>query len=211
VPGAGFAGGMTETSVAAAPRGDGAWPEAAADLRSQPFPWWMALVSGLSGVLLGGAVLFWPEASLRVMAALTGVWLLVVGLARIIGAFLPGAGSVGWHVLSGVVGVVILVAGLICLRDLAARLAVLALFFAVTWILSGITEVAAGLHRTGGARVGLLALGVVSLLAGVVFLVVPNLSLAALVLLTGISSLIVGLAEVALALFLRRAPAAGDS
>lgn len=202
---------MTETSVAADPRGDGAWPGVAAELRSQPFPWWVVLVTGLSGVVLGGAVLFWPDVSLRVMAALTGVWLLIVGLARIVGAFLPGAGSIARHVLSGIVGVVVLIAGLICLRDLVARLAVLALFFAVTWILSGITEVAAGLHRTGLTRVALIVLGVVSLLAGVLFLVVPNLSLTTLVLLTGVSSLIVGIAEVVLALFLRNVAAAGNA
>jgi len=195
---------MTETSVAADPRGDGEWPGVAAELRSQPFPWWMVLVTGLSGMALGAAVLFWPDVSLRVMAALTGVWLLVAGLARIIGAFLPGAGSIAGHVLSGVVGVVVLIAGLICLRDLVVRLTILALFFAITWILTGITEVAVGLHRTGGTRVALIVLGVVSLLAGVVFLVVPDLSLATLVLLTGISSLVVGLAEVVLAFYLRR-------
>jgi uncharacterized membrane protein HdeD (DUF308 family) len=142
------------------------------------------------------------------MAAMTGVWLFLAGIARIIGAFLPGRGSLARHVLSGIVGVVVLIAGLICLRDLVSRLAVLALLFAVTWILSGITAVVLGVQRTGPARLGLVGVGVLSVAAGLAFVLMPDLSLTTLVVLTGGSSLLVGLAEVVLALFLRRTAAA---
>jgi uncharacterized membrane protein HdeD (DUF308 family) len=187
-------------------RADG-WPSAATELRSIPVPWLTVLVTGILGAAFGAAVLIWPDISLRIMSALTGVWLLMAGIARIIGAFLPGSGSIARHVLSGIVGVVLLIAGLVCLRDLVTRLAVLALLFAVTWILSGLTEVVLGLQRTGPARLGLVCVGLLSFAAGVVFLMAPDLSLATLVILTGVSSLVVGLAEVVLALVLRRTAA----
>lgn len=197
---------MTGTSAEVGRGTAGGWPDAATELRSMPVPWWTVLATGICGAVFGAAVLIWPDVSLRIMAALAGVWLLVAGIARIIGAFLPSSGgSIARHVLSGIVGIVVLIAGLVCLRDLVGRLAVLALLFAITWILSGLTGILIGLQRTGPARVGLVVVGLISLIAGIVFLVLPDVSLTMLVVLTGVSSLIVGLAEVVLALVLRKA------
>jgi|SRR4051812_18526052 uncharacterized membrane protein HdeD (DUF308 family) len=193
---------MAQTS---AEPGRSSWPGMVAEVRSQPFPWWTVLVSGVVGVAFGAAVLVWPDISLRIMGALAGIWLLLAGIARIIGAFLPTGDSVARQILSGIVGVVILIAGLVCLRDLVTRLTVLALLFAITWILSGLTAVVMGLQVAGTMRVVLIVVGVLSLIAGCVFLVTPDLSLKTLVVLTGVSSLVVGLAEVGLALAIRRA------
>ncbi|GIF21905.1 uncharacterized membrane protein HdeD (DUF308 family) [Actinoplanes tereljensis] len=184
------------------------WNTAVSETRSQPFPWWTVLITGLLGVAFGIAVLVWPDISLRIMAALAGLWLFVAGIARIIGAFLPGTGvSVVGRVLSGVVGIIVLVAGIICLRNVVTRLVLLALLFAITWILTGLSAVLIGVQRDGGERIALILLGVLALLAGCVFIFTPGLSLATLVILAGVSSLVVGASEVVLALILRRHPA----
>jgi uncharacterized membrane protein HdeD (DUF308 family) len=188
---------MTETSAAT-----GTWRETIAGERA-PFPWWAWLITGVLGVAFGTAVLVWPDLTLRIMGVITGLWLVVTGLARILGAFLPAAGGLVPRVLSGVVGIVILIAGLICLRDLATRLAVLALMFSVTWILGGVTAVIIGAQHQGPARLVLIAVGVLSLIAGIVLISAPHLSLATLVLLTGVSSLVVGASEVVMAFVLR--------
>ena len=195
---------MTGTSAELDSGTAGRWPSAATELRSLPVPWATILATGLLGVVFGAAVLIWPDLSLRLMSALTGIWLLLAGIARIISAFLPGRGSIVHHLLSGIVGVVVLIAGLFCLRDLVNRLLVLALLFAVTWILSGITEVVLGLQRTGPARLALVGVGLISVAAGIVFVLLPDVSLTTLVIITGVSSLLVGLAEVVLAFYLRR-------
>jgi len=189
---------MTETSAATS-----SWRETLAGERTLPFPWWAWLITGVVSLAFGTAVLVWPDLTLRIMAILAGLWLLTTGLARILGAFLPTAGGLAPRVLSGVVGIVILVAGLICLRELATRLAVLALIFSVTWILGGVTAVILGLQHHGSVRFILIAGGVLSLIAGTVLLFAPGLSLATLVLLTGVSSLAVGAGEVVMAFALR--------
>ncbi|TDO31473.1 HdeD family acid-resistance protein [Paractinoplanes brasiliensis] len=176
---------------------------------AQPFPWWAFLFTGLLAVALGVAVLVWPDISLRVMAAMVGIWLFLAGLARILLAFLPSSGSVASHVLSGIVGIVVLIGGLLCLRDLVTRLAVLALIFSTTWILTGLAGVLAGLQATGSRRAALLVAGLLTMVLGGILLFVPSLSLGSLVLLTGLGSLIAGLAEVVLAFVLRR-PAGGQ-
>ncbi|GIM95938.1 HdeD family acid-resistance protein [Paractinoplanes toevensis] len=184
------------------------WNTAVAETREQPFPWWTVLITGLLGVAFGVAVLVWPDISLRIMAALAGIWLFVAGAARIIGAFLPGTGvSIVGRVLSGIVGIIVLVAGIICLRNVVTRLVLLALLFAITWILTGLSAVLIGVQRDGGERIALILLGVLSLLAGTVFVFTPGLSLATLVILAGVSSLVVGASEVVLAFMLRRRPA----
>jgi uncharacterized membrane protein HdeD (DUF308 family) len=66
-----------------------------------PFPWWTSLLLGVFSVIFGIVVLAWPGLSLRVMAALVGVWLLLAGLFRIVGAFLPGGRGLARSVLSG--------------------------------------------------------------------------------------------------------------
>jgi uncharacterized membrane protein HdeD (DUF308 family) len=174
------------------------------EVRALPIPWWSFLITGLLAVALGAAVLIWPDVSLRVMAALVGIWLFLAGLSRILFAFLPTSGSIAHHVLNGVVGVVVLIAGMLCLRNLVTRLALLAFIFAITWILTGLAGLVAGLQSTGPQRTALLIAGPVTILIGTVFLFTPDLSLGLLVLLTGVGSLLVGLVEIILAFVLRR-------
>jgi hypothetical protein len=47
---------------------------------------WSGLASGVLAVALGLAMLVWPDISLRTMAALTGVWLLLSGIAGVVAA-----------------------------------------------------------------------------------------------------------------------------
>jgi uncharacterized membrane protein HdeD (DUF308 family) len=186
------------------------WPGTATELRTQPFPWWTLLVTGLFAVALGLTVLIWPDISLKAMAVLTGVWLIAGGLARIIAAFLPTGRSVIGHVFSGVIGIIVLVAGLACLRNLITGLLVLAIIFGTTWILSGLALLLAGVAQHGALRASLVVVGVLTILLGVAFVVLPNLSLATLVVLTGIGSLLVGLCEVILAFLIRHKQHAGE-
>jgi membrane protein len=199
---------MTQTSADADRRTTPDGPGVMSAVRAQHLAWWTVLVTGILGVAFGAAVLIWPDVSLRIMAAMAGVWLVVAGLARILGAFLPGPGSIVRHVLSGVVGIIVLIAGLVCLRDLVSRLTLLAVIFGITWILGGITQLVLALETSGSVRAWLFVGGVLSLVAGIAFIATPSLSLATLVVLTGVSSLVLGACEVVIALFLRRQPAA---
>lgn len=195
---------MTETSATTGPAAAGSWRATLADERTQPFPWWAFVITGGLGVLFGAAVLIWPDLTLRIMAALAGIWLLLVGLARILFAFLPTTDGLGQRVLAGIVGIVLLVAGLICLRELATRLTVLALMFSITWILGGVTTVIMGVQRHGAVRVTLITVGLLATVAGILLVATPSLSLATLILLTGVSSIVVGAGEVVMALVIRR-------
>jgi uncharacterized membrane protein HdeD (DUF308 family) len=167
------------------------------------FPWWTVLGLGILSVLLGIVVLAWPEATVRVMAALAGLWLVLGGLMRIFNAFVAG-GGVGRQVLSGIVGVVLVLGGAFCLRNIVTTAALLALVVAVTWLLSGIAEMVMAFEATGGNRMWLIALGIVSLVIGLVFLITPELSLYTLVLTTGMGFIVTGAIQVVFGINLRR-------
>src|SRR4051794_16722019 len=150
---------MSEATVRG-PDATSPWPRIVEEVGPSPVPWWSLLIPGIFAIILGVAVLVWPDVTLRIMAALVGVWLFVAGLARIIAAFLPTGRSVAGHILSGIVGFIVLVGGLICLRNLVSRLAVLALIFATTWILTGLAEIIGALATRSAARTGLLIVGI---------------------------------------------------
>jgi uncharacterized membrane protein HdeD (DUF308 family) len=170
---------------------------------SSLFPWWSLVALGGGSILFGSVILVWPDVSLRVMAVLAGLWLLSSGIVRIVAAFMPARGP-GRQLLSGVVGVILVLCGIVCLRDLAAAMVVLSLVVIVTWMLSGIAEIVLSAEATGSGRVWWRALGVVSIMIAVVFLFVPKLSLLSLVLITGLGAIFTGLVQVVLGLRLRR-------
>jgi uncharacterized membrane protein HdeD (DUF308 family) len=183
------------------------WSSPVTRERADAFVWWTVLILGVVTVLFGAAVLIWPDVTLHVMAILVGIWLLLAGIVRIFGAFLPGAGA-GRQVLSGIVGVILFIGGMLCLRNLVNALAVLALMVALSWMFGGLAEILMGIATGGAMRVALIVVGALSLLAGFVFLFAPGLSLAALVLMTGISAIVIGIGELVAAFQLRRLAAA---
>jgi uncharacterized membrane protein HdeD (DUF308 family) len=167
------------------------------------FPWWSLVALGTLSVLVGIVALAWPDATLSVLAWLAGIWVMISGLVRIFGAFVTGRG-VGRQVLSGIVGVVLVLIGAACLRDLVKSVALLSVVVAMTWMLSGIAEVVMSVDAKGRARTALLAIGVLSIVIGLAFLVVPELSLFVLVVMTGLGFIATGALQVVVGFQLRR-------
>ncbi|GAA1035555.1 hypothetical protein GCM10009557_43580 [Virgisporangium ochraceum] len=167
------------------------------------FPWWSLVALGTLSVLVGVVALAWPDATLRVLAWLAGVWVVISGLMRIFGAFVTGRG-VGRQVLSGIVGVVLVLIGAACLRDLVTSVALLSVVVAMTWLLSGIAEAVMSVDAKGRTRTALAVIGVVSILIGLTFLFVPELSLFVLVVMTGLGFVATGALQVVVGFQLRR-------
>jgi uncharacterized membrane protein HdeD (DUF308 family) len=185
--------------------GDSTAPEPAEDRLSVPF--WQVIVLGVATTLFGLVVLIWPAETLRTLGVLVGIWLMVAGAARILGAFVSQRG-VGRQVLSGTVGVVLVIGGVACLRNVARGVLVLALIIALAWLLTGMAEFVIAFQATGTTRTWLLVLAVVSVAIGLAFTFWPGLSLTTIVVMTGISGLVIGIGEIAFAVQMRRAAAA---
>jgi uncharacterized membrane protein HdeD (DUF308 family) len=133
-------------------------------------------------------------ATLRVIAFLFGVFLIVIAIYRVAIAFLNRRASAGGFVFNILVAAVLVGTGIVCLNSSAQSLAILAAVIGIAWIFEGVADLAAaGRGYTSGRR-GLVALsGIFSILAGIAMLFLPGLSLAIFAEIGAILLIVVGL------------------
>ena len=154
-------------------------------------------LTGILSIVLGVLVLFWPEATLDVVAFLFGLFFLISGAVRVVtGIVTPLSG--GLRVLNILIGLLLFVVGVVAMRNPLASLAVLGMVIGIAWIIEGImalTEI-----ESGGSRWYAVTYGVISIIAGVVVLFLPVGSLAAFEVFGGIFLVVLGIVEVVRAL-----------
>jgi uncharacterized membrane protein HdeD (DUF308 family) len=145
----------------------------------------LTMVSGVCALIIGILVLVWPETTLLVVAILFGIQLLVSGVMRIIGGAIESS-TEGWkRGLSITLGVLIVLAGIFCLRNPALSLLTIILVVAVGWLVDGILTLVLGFQNPPGERLGLILMGAVFLLGAIALLVFPTSALLTFVLLGG--------------------------
>ncbi|MET7395103.1 DUF308 domain-containing protein [Dactylosporangium sp. NPDC005572] len=160
------------------------------------------LMLGLVTALFGLAVLVWPGQTLRLLGIVTGIWLIALGVMRAVTALRSDTSS-SRRMLAGVMAVVLLAAGITCVRNSDGGVVVLATLLGLAWLLSGFAMLLVAMPAKESTRAWLSVLGVASVLVGVAFMLWPGPSLTALVLISGIGAVVIGAGEVALALRLR--------
>ncbi len=175
--------------------------------------WWrrVALLGGVVSVTLGLILMIWPDATLYVVAVLIGLWLILAGAVRIVqAAFIPESRGAGGRVLEAIVGVVFIVVGVLCMKNLTTSLTLLALVIGIAWLFGGVVEIFSAVSPAmhGWGRIGGIALGVIAIAAAVTILVWPEPSLRVVVWVTGLWLLVLGLVQLFLAWRARKAPAA---
>jgi uncharacterized membrane protein HdeD (DUF308 family) len=171
--------------------------------------WWLALGAAVFGVVLGIVMMVWPGATLKVVAVLFGVWLLLHGVVRIVQAITGTAGAGAERAILGVIGVLFVVAGVIALRNLLASLALVITVIGLMWLIGGIIELVSAIGGSGGGyRLWRAALGILSIVAALVVFLWPDLSLVTLVYVTGAWLIIMGLIQVGMVFWVRRELAA---
>ena len=155
-------------------------------------------------VLCGVILLVWPRAALVGVTVLIGVWLFVVGVVRLGEALLSRDRTRLDQWLAALVGVACMAAGVLCWRNPRVSLALLALLVGLKWLASAALHLIDGLRHDGPERSSLIAMGVGTGVAGLAFVVWPQLSLGAFVLLTGVGAVIIGVLQITAAVRLRR-------
>jgi len=170
---------------------------AAEDRKTLRMLWWLAIAGAVASVVLGVMVLVWPDATLLVGAVFFGAWLLVHGIIRIVQAVMAKAEDGGTRALMGIIGVLFVVAGVICLRNVVVSLLAIATIVGVTWLIGGIVELvsAFGSRYSGGTRVAVGVLGGITVIGGIIVLLWPGMTLLTLVYLTGIWLVVMGIVQ----------------
>ena len=181
------------------PRGDAA--DMLADVGRH---WGWVLAFGIITLLAGLLTLAWPGRTIVVVAVLFGIQLVVAGIFRFVAALASDDESGATRVLLALLGVLSFIIGLYALRHILITVAALALLLGIFWIVNGAVEAFTALsHRGMQGRGWTIFMGLLSVVAGVVVLVYPGISLATLAIVLGFWLLVYGIMEIVLAFRLR--------
>jgi uncharacterized membrane protein HdeD (DUF308 family) len=171
----------------------------------------LLVVEGALSAVLGVLVLTWPGATVGVLAWIFGILLVVTGVLHFVSAASDEGGTAG-RVLSCVMGTLLLLAGLLCLRTPLQTALVLALLIGIVWVVGGVVRIAQGIAGGRGARRWWrIAAGALWVVAGGLVLDFPGASLVTFASILGIVLLLEGVCLVAVGLTTHRSPAAAPA
>jgi uncharacterized membrane protein HdeD (DUF308 family) len=166
--------------------------------------WGWVLFFGIVTVLAGLFAIVWPDRTLQVIAVLFGIQLVVAGIFRFVTALAVDEASGGTRVLLALLGVLSFIVGLYALRNVLVTIAALALLLGIFWIVNGVVETFTALSDRGmQGRGWAIFMGLLSIVAGVVVLVYPGISLATLAIVLGFWLIVFGVMEIVAAFRLR--------
>ncbi len=159
--------------------------------------WGWVLAFGIITLLVGIAALAWPGRTLVVVAVLFGIQLIVMGIFRFVGAFASDDLTGGTRVLLALLGVLSLIIGLYAVRHVLITVLALALLLGIFWTVSGVVELFTAIsHRQMRNRGWTAVMSIVSILAGIVVLAYPGISLVALAVVLSVWLIIFGAMQI---------------
>jgi uncharacterized membrane protein HdeD (DUF308 family) len=158
---------------------------------------WVRLVLGIVAIVVGVAAFAWPTATVRVVGLLFGLNLIITGTVRtVLLPFAPGYPLL-YRLVGGIVGVLTAFVGFLCIRNVTGSVKLLLVVVAVGWLLDGLTELFLGIGDRGAAGRGWrITAGLGSIVAALVVLVWPQLTLATFLAVGAIILVVVGVAQV---------------
>ena len=166
--------------------------------------WGWVLFFGIVTIALGIVVLVWPDKTIVVVAVLFGIQLILAGIFRFISALAIDDAPGGTRVLLALLGVLSFIVGIYALRHVNVTIVALALVLGIFWIVNGVIELFTAIgHREMPGRGWTIILSLLSIVAGIVVLAYPDISLQALAVVLGIWLVALGIIEIALAFRLR--------
>jgi uncharacterized membrane protein HdeD (DUF308 family) len=173
--------------------------------------WGWVFAYGILTLIAGVLVLAWPSETLLVLAVLFGVQLIISGIFRFVAALASEDLTGGTRVLLALLGVLSIIIGLWAVRHVLLTLLALIVFLGIYWVVSGVIDIFTAIaHREMPGRGWSAVMGILSVLAGIIVLVYPGLSLLGLAVILGIWLLVFGIMEMTAA-FRLRALARGSS
>jgi uncharacterized membrane protein HdeD (DUF308 family) len=156
--------------------------------------WWIFLLQGIAGILLGLMLITAPGATLVALVTFLGFYWLITGVLSLVRVFVDR--SIPWilSLLSGVVGIL---AGLLVLRHpLVATITVptvLVIILGIQGLIMGVLEI---VESFKGGGVGSFILGALNLLVGLLLLSQPIAAALVVPLVFGVLLLIQGIAHI---------------
>jgi len=161
--------------------------------------WWMFALLGVICVVTGIAAIVWPDITLLALGIIFGIYLLIAAIIEIIDAIF---GPPGGRAISAILGIVALIAGVICIRRPGESLLAIVIVAGIFLIAAGVIRIVRAFGSTGRRWWGVTA-GLIDAIIGIVILSWPELGLVTLAVFFAITMLVRGVLAIATGLRLR--------
>jgi uncharacterized membrane protein HdeD (DUF308 family) len=169
------------------------------DVRTLARSWWIAVGLGVLSIVAGALVLARPDHSLRALAVIMGIFILIDGVVELYWAFVDGVENTATAALLGILNVVV---GVLLIRHPISGVQAVALLIGIWLIAVGVFRAVVAFGAPGG-RIGRLLIAGVEILAGIVIVASPDIGYATLTVLVGVSFIANGIAMIAAGVLLR--------
>lgn len=166
------------------------------------------LTAAITSILFGLFVILRPSAGLVTVSIIFGTYLVVAGVSRVAFSIAGKGRSTLYRWVMAILGVLIIVAGFLCLIDVVTSLQTLAIVLGVGLVIAGIADLALLGNPDDGRPTWVRVTGaVLSIIAGILMFVVPFISVGLIVIIGAIALIVVGLAGLVAASRFSSAPA----
>jgi uncharacterized membrane protein HdeD (DUF308 family) len=171
----------------------------------------VVLVGALS-IVAGILAILYPDITLLALALIAGINLLLLGILGLFEAVTSNDDAGGTRVLSGVLGLLGVIAGLVVMRRPGESLLAIILILGVWFVVSGLVDAIRALVVPGDRAFRLLV-ALFDLVLGGLILALPDESLKTLAVLAGIAFIVRGIFAVVIGLKLRglQSPRPGEA
>jgi uncharacterized membrane protein HdeD (DUF308 family) len=161
--------------------------------------WWLVVTLGVLSCIAGGIVIAKPSNSLKALAVIVGIFLLLDGIAELVLAFDRRTGNRGLVALLGVLDLVI---GILLIRHPVTGVKAIALLLGIWLIAAGVVRLVIAFDTQGG-RLGRFIVAAIEIVFGIVILSEPNIGYATLAILVGLAFILNGLGMIGFGILLR--------
>ncbi|MBJ7471303.1 MAG: DUF308 domain-containing protein [Solirubrobacteraceae bacterium] len=167
--------------------------------------WWIPVLVGVVGIIVGILALAWPGPTLLAVGLLFGIYLLFAGFGDLFAAFNGQSSSSAFvRVLFGILGVVTIGAGFILLIRPAASVLVAAFVLGFWFLMAGSVQLVTGFavreHRAWN-----LIFGVIGIVAGIAIVAQPGIGVITLVYIVSFTLIMRGVVSLTLGFAMRSA------
>jgi uncharacterized membrane protein HdeD (DUF308 family) len=169
------------------------------DLRRVTRLWWLVVSLGVLSVVAGGIVIAKPSHSLKTLAVIVGIFVLLDGIAELILVFDRRTANRG---LVAVLALLDLVVGILLIRHPTTVVKAIALLLAIWLIAAGVVRLMIAFD-THGDRLGRFIVAAIEIIFGIVIVANPNIGFATLAVLVGLAFILNGIGVIAFGLLLR--------
>ena len=162
--------------------------------------WWMLAVLGLVSIVAGVLAIAYPDITLLAVGIIFGFYLVLAGIFEIVTAIFGESES---RALSAIIGVVALIAGIVCIRRPDGSVLALVIVLGIYLIVTGGVRLAFAFDEQEGRALAVVA-ALVDLVLGILILALPKVSVVTLALLFGLSLIVRGVLALVGSFKLRR-------